>query len=313
MENTLWQTAARIEEQLNGVLVGKEEKVELTVLTLLAGGHLLLEDVPGVGKTTLANALARAVGCDFARIQFTPDTLPSDITGVSVYNMKVGVFEYMPGAVMHQIVLADEINRTAPKTQASLLEAMEEHQVTVDGVIHPIEEPFMVIATQNPIDFLGTYNLPEAQLDRFLMRISLGYPEEGEEKRMAGQFLAGGGRATVQAVTDAGEVCEMRHQVAQVKIQKDVVAYIVELCRATRALKELTLGASPRATLALLRASQAAAYLAGRDYVLPDDVQRLAVPVLSHRLMLSASARSDRASAQGLVEGLLRKVRVPVL
>lgn len=313
MENTLWQTAARIEEQLNGVLVGKEEKVELTVLTLLAGGHLLLEDVPGVGKTTLANALARAVGCDFARIQFTPDTLPSDITGVSVYNMKAGVFEYMPGAVMHQIVLADEINRTAPKTQASLLEAMEEHQVTVDGVIHPIEEPFMVIATQNPIDFLGTYNLPEAQLDRFLMRISLGYPEEGEEKRMAGQFLAGGGRITVQAVTDAEEVCEMRRQVAKVKIQKDVVAYIVELCRATRALKELTLGASPRATLALLRASQAAAYLAGRDYVLPDDVQRLAVPVLSHRLMLSASARSDRASAQGLVEGLLRKVRVPVL
>ncbi|MBQ1931449.1 MAG: AAA family ATPase, partial [Lachnospiraceae bacterium] len=183
MNTNLRDTAKRLIDEINTVLIGKEDKVELTVLTLLAGGHLLLEDVPGVGKTTLANALARATGCDFARIQFTPDTLPGDVTGVSVYRMDSGTFEYVPGAVMHQIVLADEINRTAAKTQASLLEAMEEHQVTVDGVIHPIAEPFMVIATQNPIDFLGTYNLPEAQLDRFLMRISLGYPEAAQEQR----------------------------------------------------------------------------------------------------------------------------------
>lgn len=313
MGEELWRTAVEIQEQMNTVLVGKEDKVELTVLVLLAGGHLLLEDVPGVGKTTLANALARAVGCDFARIQFTPDTLPGDITGVSVYNMKQGTFEYVPGAVMHQIVLADEINRTAPKTQASLLEAMEEHQVTVDGVSHTIEEPFMVIATQNPIDFLGTYNLPEAQLDRFLMRISLGYPEAGEEKRMAEQFLSGGGRDSVRPVTGADGLRRMRDEVARVMVQKDVISYIVELCRATRECKELSLGASPRATLALLRASQAAAFLAGRDYVLPDDVQRLAAPVLAHRLVLSVSAKADRSSTEALVEGLLRKVRVPVL
>lgn len=313
MREDLRQVAAKIMEEINGVLIGKEEKVELTVLTLLAGGHLLLEDVPGVGKTTLANALARAAGCDFARIQFTPDTLPGDVTGVSVYRMDSGKFEYVSGAVMHQIVLADEINRTAAKTQASLLEAMEEHQVTVDGVIHPIGEPFMVIATQNPIDFLGTYNLPEAQLDRFLMRISLGYPEAEQENRMAEEFLTGRRAANVQPVTDGAGIRAMQQQVAEVTVQKDVLTYIVDLCRVTREAKELELGASPRATLALLRASQAAAWLAGRDYVTPDDVQRLLAPVLSHRLVLSMEARVDQVDVVELLKQLQKKVKVPVL
>jgi len=305
--------ARKIIDQINTVLIGKEDKVELTVLTLLAGGHLLLEDVPGVGKTTLANALARTTGCDFARIQFTPDTLPGDITGVSVYRMNSGQFEYVPGAVMHQIVLADEINRTAAKTQASLLEAMEEHQVTVDGVIHPIGDPFMVIATQNPIDFLGTYNLPEAQLDRFLMRISLGYPEEREEQRMAEEFLTGQKATKLVAVADAEEIRAMQREVEAVTVQKDVLAYIVSLCRATREMKELELGASPRATLALVRASQAAAYLDGRDYVLPDDVQKLFYPVLGHRLVLSMEARVDRKDVKDLLAEVEKKVKVPVL
>lgn len=307
------EKARKIIDQINTVLIGKEDKVELTVLTLLAGGHLLLEDVPGVGKTTLANALARTTGCEFARIQFTPDTLPGDITGVSVYRMNSGQFEYVPGAVMHQIVLADEINRTAAKTQASLLEAMEEHQVTVDGVIHPIGDPFMVIATQNPIDFLGTYNLPEAQLDRFLMRISLGYPEEREEQRMAEEFLTGQKTKQLTAVTDAEEIWEMQKEVAAVMVQKDVLAYIVSLCRATRERKELELGASPRATLALVRAAQAAAYLDGRDYVLPDDVKKLFYPVLGHRLVLSMEARVDRKDVKDLLLEIEKKVKVPVL
>lgn len=313
MNTNLRDTAKRLIDEINTVLIGKEDKVELTVLTLLAGGHLLLEDVPGVGKTTLANALARATGCDFARIQFTPDTLPGDVTGVSVYRMDSGKFEYVPGAVMHQIVLADEINRTAAKTQASLLEAMEEHQVTVDGVIHPIAEPFMVIATQNPIDFLGTYNLPEAQLDRFLMRISLGYPEAAQEQRMAEEFLAGRRRESVQPITDGAGICAMQQQVAAVAVNKDVLTYIVDLCRVTREARELELGASPRATLALLRASQAAAWLAGRDYVTPDDVQRLIVPVLSHRLVLSMEARVDQVDVAELLQQLQKKVKVPVL
>lgn len=313
MNTNLRDTAKRLIDEINTVLIGKEDKVELTVLTLLAGGHLLLEDVPGVGKTTLANALARATGCDFARIQFTPDTLPGDVTGVSVYRMDSGKFEYVPGAVMHQIVLADEINRTAAKTQASLLEAMEEHQVTVDGVIHPIAEPFMVIATQNPIDFLGTYNLPEAQLDRFLMRISLGYPEAAQEQRMAEEFLAGRRRESVQPITDGAGICAMQQQVAAVAVNKDVLTYIVDLCRVTREARKLELGASPRATLALLRASQAAAWLAGRDYVTPDDVQRLIVPVLSHRLVLSMEARVDQVDVAELLQQLQKKVKVPVL
>ena len=313
MSADLRVTAKQIMDEMNAVLIGKEDKVELTLLTLLAGGHLLLEDVPGVGKTTLANALARATGCDFSRIQFTPDTLPGDVTGVSVYRMDSGKFEYIPGAVMHQIVLADEINRTAAKTQASLLEAMEEHQVTVDGVIHPIAEPFMVIATQNPIDFLGTYNLPEAQLDRFLMRISLGYPEAEQELKMTEEFLAGHRKESVRPVTDEAGILAMQKEVAAVIVNKDVQKYIVDICRVTREAKELDLGASPRATLALLRASQAAAWLAGRDYVTPDDVQRLMAPVLCHRLVLSMEAKVDQVDVEELLQQLKKKVKVPVL
>ena len=279
----------------------------------LAGGHLLLEDVPGVGKTTLANALAISSGCGFSRIQFTPDTLPSDVTGTSVYDMKSGEFRFIKGSVMSNIILADEINRTSPKTQASLLEAMEERQVTADGKTYALEAPFMVIATQNPSDFLGTYNLPEAQLDRFIMRISIGYPSIDDEKKMAENFLAGIARESISAVVTKEEVIEMQAETAAVKIVPDVAAYIVSIVAATRENDKFALGASPRATLALIRASQATAYIAGRDYVTPDDVQKVVYSVLCHRVTLSQKAKMEKADAKSVIEKIIRKIAVPML
>ncbi len=307
------QNVFKITKNINTVLTGKSDIVELAVTVLLAQGHLLLEDVPGVGKTTLANALSKSIGCGFSRIQFTPDTLPGDVTGSSVYNMKTGAFEFLKGAVMSNIVLADEINRTSPKTQASLLEAMEERQVTVDSVTYQLEQPFMVIATQNPVDFLGTYNLPEAQLDRFMMKLSIGYPSASEERMMADNFLKGITKEKLFPVVSKEEVVQMQEEVKIVNVSAELNKYIVDMISLTRNNELLVLGASPRATLALIRASQAAAYVRNRDYVMPDDVQLTAPYVLSHRLALSTEAKLNKVTAKEVTEKIINKVKVPVL
>lgn len=295
------------------VIVGKREVIEYSLITLLAGGHLLLEDVPGVGKTTLAKTLAQTINCGFTRIQFTPDTLPSDVTGLSIYNMQTNKFEYSKGAIMNNIILADEINRTSPKTQASLLEAMEEKQVTVDGITYPLSKPFMVIATQNPVDYLGTYNLPEAQLDRFMMKISIGYPQAGDEKIMADRFLSKQLTQKLESVVDGDTIVQMQKEVEDIKVNQDLVSFITKIVQETRKDTNIALGASPRATLALLRASQARAYLNGRNYVIPDDILRLIPPVISHRLILSPEAKLSQVKMEKILRSIVSKVPVPVL
>lgn len=304
---------AGIIHSMEKIIVGKREVIEYALITLLAGGHLLLEDVPGVGKTTLAKNLALTIGCGFTRIQFTPDTLPSDVTGLSIYNMQSGKFEYLKGAIMNHIILADEINRTSPKTQASLLEAMEEKQVTVDGITYALSKPFMVIATQNPIDYLGTYNLPEAQLDRFMMKLSIGYPDVGEEKMMAERFLNHQLAQTLDAVTDGATILQMQKEVEEVKVHQDLVAYVTKIIQETRKDSNISLGASPRATLALLRAAQAHAYLSDRNYCIPDDIIKLIGPVLAHRIILSPEARLSQTRVEKLLKTITAKVHVPVL
>lgn len=306
-----FELAKRIAENINAVFVGKENVVENLLICLLAGGHVLLEDVPGVGKTTLASVLARSMECSFGRIQFTPDTLPGDVVGVSVYNMKTGEFEYREGAVMNQILLADEINRTSPKTQASLLEAMAEGQVTVDGVVHLLPGPFLVIATQNPIEFIGTYPLPEAQMDRFMMRLSIGYPEREQEIRLAAHFLRGQTPDTAKSVCSGEDVLEMRREVLAVTVRDCILGYIEDMVTLTREEPRFVLGASPRAMLALMRASQGRAYLCGRDFVKPDDVKAVAMQVLLHRLALSSEARIQKADAAAVLKSLILKVKVP--
>jgi MoxR-like ATPase len=300
-------------QNMEQIIVGKREVIEHSLITLLAGGHLLLEDVPGVGKTTLAKTLAQTINCGFTRIQFTPDTLPSDVTGLSIYNMQTGKFEYSKGAIMNNIILADEINRTSPKTQASLLEAMEEKQVTVDGVSYPLAKPFMVIATQNPVDYLGTYNLPEAQLDRFMMKISIGYPQAGDEKVMADRFLSHQLAQRLEPVVDQETVLQMQKEAEEIKVSQDLVTYITKLVQETRKDSNIALGASPRATLALIRASQARAYLNGRNYCIPDDILKLIQPVISHRLILSPEARLSQTKIEKVLKSIISKVPVPVL
>lgn len=295
------------------IIVGKREVIEHALITLLAGGHLLLEDVPGVGKTTLAKTLAQTINCGFTRIQFTPDTLPSDVTGLSIYNMQTGKFEYSKGAIMNNIILADEINRTSPKTQASLLEAMEEKQVTVDGISYPISNPFMVIATQNPVDYLGTYNLPEAQLDRFMMKISIGYPQAADEKMLADRFLNHQLAKKLEPVTDGETVLKMQKEVEEVKVNQDLVLFVTKLIQETRKDSNISLGASPRATLALLRAAQARAYLSGRNYCIPDDILKLIHPVISHRILLSPEARLSQNKVDKILKSIISKIPVPVL
>ncbi len=309
--NTL-ELAKKLQDNINRLFIGKEDVVEKLLICLFAGGHALLEDVPGVGKTTLAGMLAGSIGCSFGRIQFTPDTLPGDVAGVSVYNQKTGEFEYRPGAVMNQILLADEINRTAPKTQSSLLEAMAEGQVTVDGQVHALPRPFMVIATQNPVEFLGTYPLPEAQMDRFMMRLSIGYPDREQEIRMAAGHLEGRTPDRLEAVCGAADVLEAMEAVASVTVRESVLGYLEDIVGLTRQEPRFVLGASPRALLALLRASQGHAFLRGRDFVKPDDVKAMAVPVLLHRLVLSPEARIQRADAGKILESLILKAKVPV-
>ena len=300
-----------LRNRINRYFVGKEEVVDLVLCCFLGGGHVLLEDVPGVGKTTLARTLADSVQCSFGRIQFTPDTLPSDVTGATVYNMKTSEFDYREGAVMRQILLADEINRTSPKTQASLLEAMAEGQVTVDGTSYSLPDPFLVIATQNPIEFIGTYPLPEAQLDRFMMRRAVGYPAKEQEFVMARNFLSGTAAEEEPAVCTADDILRTKKEVAAVHVSDGVLNYIQEIIDLTRTEPKLTLGASPRALLSLVRASQACAYLDGRDFVKPDDVKAVAVYVLHHRVVLTPEARLTKEDADSILTALIRKARIP--
>ncbi len=307
------KTIQAMAENMEKVLVGKRRAVDLVLTALLAGGHVLIEDVPGVGKTSLANSLAKTIACGFTRIQFTPDTLPSDVTGVSIYNMQSGTFVFSKGAVMNNVILADEINRTSPKTQASLLEAMEEGQVTVDGTSYRLPAPFMVIATQNPVDYLGTYNLPEAQLDRFLLKVSIGYPAQEDECTMLSRHINAEPLATLEPVADGETVIALQNAVREVNIHPDVMEYIVQVVSATRSHRSLALGASPRATIALAHAAQATAAMQDRDFVIPDDVKAMVAPVLYHRLILTPEARLGHQTAETVMDDVLAKIRVPVL
>ncbi len=302
----------RIKENIESFFVGKEDVVENLLICLLAGGHVLFEDVPGVGKTTLARTLANTIDASFGRIQFTPDTLPSDVTGVSVYNSAKGTFEYREGAIMKQIVLADEINRTSPKTQAALLEAMWEGQVTVDGEKHLLPEEFMVIATQNPVEFIGTYPLPEAQLDRFMMRLSIGYPDPASEVKMARNMLEGKTLESVKCVCNVEDIISLKKEVCEVKVSDKVLEYIDEIVNLTRKAPEFVLGASPRAMLSLVMASKAKAFLAGRNYVKPDDVKAVSVNVLHHRMALSSEAKIRKESVDRVLTALILKAKVPM-
>lgn len=310
----MWQyeKANEIKDSINSFFVGKESVVENMLICLLAGGHVLLEDVPGIGKTTLAKCFAQVVECSFGRIQFTPDTLPGDVVGVSVYHMKTGEFVYQAGAVMNQILLADEINRTSPKTQASLLEAMSENQVTVDGIVYPLPRPFMVIATQNPVEYLGTYPLPEAQMDRFMMKLSIGYPDREQEIKMASEFLARKVVSKISPVCNAESVEEIKKKVTEVAVKDTVLGYIEDIINLTREEKRFVIGASPRAMLALVRASQAKAFLDGRDYVKPDDVKAIAMQILLHRLSLSSKAEIEKEDAAKILSSLIIKAKIPV-
>jgi MoxR-like ATPase len=301
----------RLVANIEKVIVGKRSTVELAVISLLCQGHLLIEDVPGVGKTMLARSLARSLGCSFSRIQFTPDMLPSDVTGVSIFNQVSREFEFRQGPVMSQIVLADEINRATPKTQAALLEAMEERQVTVDGITHNLPRPFMVLATQNPIEYEGTFPLPEAQVDRFLMRIRLGYPSKEDEIRVLERQQFQHPFQELEQMVSAEELTEMQEAVKTVFVSPAVKQYIVDLTNQTRAHNEVYLGASPRGSLALYRTGQARASILGRDYVLPDDIKILAVSTLAHRVILGPGARLRDLSAQQVVEEILNSVPVP--
>lgn len=301
----------RIIDSISESFIGKRDTIEKVVAVLLAGGHLLIEDVPGVGKTTLAKSLAGCLSCGFTRIQFTPDTLPSDVMGMSIYNMGTGKFEIVQGAIMNNIVMADEINRTSPKTQASLLEAMQEGQVTIDGKMFKLPKLFMVIATQNPIEHAGTYVLPEAQLDRFMMRLSLGYPDKEEEIEMLRRVLGNIEESVREPVASEQDVIYMRHEVNNVKISRAIAGYVTDITRKTRSAGEILLGASPRATVALIKASQAIAYIAGRDYIIPDDVKRIAADVLTHRMIYAPSAFRDRQSEYEFVEEIVSEIKVP--
>lgn len=306
------QMVQTLQDNVARVIVSKDEVVELLLVALLCEGHVLLEDVPGIGKTTLAKALARSLGCSFQRIQFTPDLLPSDITGVNVFNQKTDEFEYRPGPIMAQLVLADEINRAGPRTQAALLEAMEERQVTVDGVTRSLPAPFLVLATQNPVELEGTFPLPEAQVDRFLMCVSLGYPDREEERRILHRFGADNPLVKVEPVITVEEIHQASTACRQVYVHPVLEDYLLDLVQASRVDPAITLGISPRGSLALYRASRALAAIQGRSYVIPDDVKRLAAPVLAHRLILNPNARLRGRSNQEVLAALIEQTPIPV-
>ena len=299
----------KVLDNIDTLIIGKREKVELVLMALLSRGHVLIEDVPGVGKTSLVYAMARSISCGFKRIQFTPDVMPSDVTGFSIYNQKSGEFEFRPGAIMTNIVLADEINRASAKTQSSLLEAMEEKQVTVDSVTYELKEPFMVLATENPIESFGTYPLPEAQIDRFLMKLSLGYPDFNQEiKIVAKQKNA----KDLQPVAESGDIIELQNACDKIFVSPLITRYIVELITATRNHPDLMLGSSPRGGIALYKLSRAYALLQGRNYVSPDDVKYIAPYALAHRVTLTHDAKINKKSALKIIEGILNTVLVPV-
>ncbi|MBR6309261.1 MAG: MoxR family ATPase [Lachnospiraceae bacterium] len=302
----------RINNAITECFVGKDEVVKSLLTCLLAGGHVLLEDVPGVGKTTLAKTLSRVIGADFGRIQFTPDTMPSDVTGVSVYNAKTGEFEVKPGAIMHEIVLADEINRTTPKTQSALLEAMSEGHVTVDATELLLPDVFMVIATQNPIEFMGTYPLAEAFTDRFMMRLSIGYPDKESEIKLTGLHLKGMSAESAMNVCSPADIIAMRKEVDMVTVSKAVIEYAENIVTLTRESKDFTVGASPRAMLSLIKAAQATAFLDGRDFVKPDDIKACAVNVFHHRLTLTSEARIRKESIDKLITALVLSAKIPM-
>ena len=301
-----------LQQNIRQAIVGKDEAIELMLIALLCRGHVLIEDVPGVGKTTLASALAKSLQCSFKRIQFTPDVTPSDVTGFTMVNMKTGEMEFKPGAVMSQIVLADEINRTSPKTQSALLEVMEEGQVTVDGVTRALPQPFMVMATQNPVDFVGTYPLPEAQMDRFFLKIAIGYPSIEEEmdvlERYTGTVTP---MKTLSAVCGTEEVVQLQELVGTVYASREARSYVAQIVAGTRNHPALQLGVSPRGAIALLRAAQTCALLAGRDYVLPDDIRRMALPVMTHRLLLTPEARMKGIVPGQLLHQIIASTPVP--
>jgi len=298
-------------DNLEKVVVGKRESLELIVVGLLCQGHVLIEDVPGVGKTIMARSLARSLDCSFNRIQFTPDMLPSDVTGVSIFNQQKREFEFRPGPVIGQIILADEINRATPKTQASLLEAMEERQVTVDGVTHELPKPFMVLATQNPIEYEGTFPLPEAQLDRFLLRVRMGYPSLPNEIRILEEQQLRHPIEVLEAVVKEIDILDAIEEIRKVYVSNAVKRYIVELTGRTRQSDDVYLGASPRGSLALFRTGQARAAMLGRDHVLPDDIQEMAVPVLGHRILVGPAARLREVSADRIVREIVENLPVP--
>jgi MoxR-like ATPase len=301
----------RIVDNVEKVIIGKHEEVQLGLIALLCQGHVLIDDVPGVGKTMLAKSISRSLGCSFKRIQFTPDMLPSDVTGVSVYDQSTGRFEFRPGPVMANIVLTDEINRATPKTQSALLEAMEEHQVTVDGVTHVLERPFLVFATQNPIEYEGTFPLPEAQLDRFLMRISLGYPSPADEILIleAQQYVHP--IETIEQVVDRDELLEIQERIKDIFVHDAIKEYIVALVGATRSHPDIYLGSSPRGALALYKTCQARSAVLGRDYVIPDDVKALAETTLAHRLIVNPAARIREVDPRTVVKEVLQTVEAP--
>lgn len=303
--------AEKIIGNIEKVIVGKRNTIELSLINLLCQGHLLIEDVPGVGKTMLARSIARSLGISFGRIQFTPDMLPSDVTGVSIYNQKSQTFEFRPGPIMAQIILADEINRATPKTQAALLEAMEERQVTVDGTTHNLPRPFMVLATQNPIEYEGTFPLPEAQLDRFLMRIRLGYPEAAAEIRILEEQQFQHPIESLQQIISVEELIEMQEAIKKVLVADPIKKYIINLSRQTRTHTEVYLGVSPRGSLALYKTAQARAAMLGRNYVIPDDIKILANPTFGHRIILNPSARIRDINTDQVINEILGMVAVP--
>jgi len=306
------ETAKRVRENVQQVIVGKGDVIDLALVAVLCEGHILIEDVPGIGKTTLARSLAASLGCTFRRIQFTPDLLPSDVTGINFFNQKTQTFEFRPGPVMSQVVLADEINRATPRTQSALLEAMQEQQITIDGDTYRLPRPFLVLGTQNPIELEGTFPLPEAQVDRFLMRLSIGYPAESEEHEMLLRFERSDPLESLSAVTAPEELIAMQRRVRETRVEESVRGYIVDIVRATRTHADIELGVSPRGTLALYRCAQALAAIKDREYVLPDDVKLLAPYVLTHRIIISPTTRLRGRSLSEVLMDVIEKGPVPV-